>query len=143
MGSCRVCPNRKILAFEPDPKNFELLETTTTAGDLQNIELYPVALSDKDRVDSFFQDTLTSATGSLSETNKPWIEQYLNEYSPKIMVRCKTMDSMMAVNKIPSLVKIDVEGHEIEVLQGSEKILSSAKTTNYHRVFPSKSGNNE
>ena len=43
----KTCPQRKILAFEPDPKNFELLKTTMKAGGLKNLELSPYALSNQ------------------------------------------------------------------------------------------------
>ena len=61
----KVCPTRKILAFEPDPANFELLEMTRKEADFQNFELCPDALSNQTDEVSFSQDPLTSATGCI------------------------------------------------------------------------------
>ena len=132
----KTCPNRKILAFEPDPKNFELLKTTIKSGGLENLELSPHALNNQSEEVCFFQDTLTSSTGTISKASKPWVEQYLNGSSHKIRVQSKTLDSLINENKIPSLLKIDVEGHEVEVLQGTEKVLSNARPLLFIESFP-------
>ena len=73
----KICPKIRILSFEPDPNNFELLQMTHEAGGLQNVKLYSFALSNECNEKDFRQDELTSATGSLSIDDKPWIEQYL------------------------------------------------------------------
>lgn len=129
-------PKRKILAFEPDPNNFELLQITAQEGRLKNLEISPKALNNRAEDVCFFQDTLTSATGTISKADKPWVERYLNGTSNKIIVQSKTMDSMIDEKKIPSLVKIDVEGHEVEVLEGAEKILSTKKPLLVIESFP-------
>ena len=48
------------------------------------------------------------------------------------------MDSMVENNKIPSLIKIDVEGHELEVLEGAVTALSVAKPLLIIESFPPK-----
>jgi FkbM family methyltransferase len=134
----RIAPELKIISFEPDPNNFELLKMTNEASGLKHVELCPVALSDQSKEREFNQDNLTSATGSLCLDDKPWIEQYLNGTSNKISVQTRTMDDLLGKDKIPSLVKIDVEGHEIEVLQGSRNTLSKAKPLLIIESFPPK-----
>jgi hypothetical protein len=61
----KICPHRKILAFEPDPENIKLLEQTLSGANLQNLEICKCALSNQDGEISFFQDKLTSATGCV------------------------------------------------------------------------------
>ena len=122
-----ACPNRNILAFEPDPKNIKLLEKTLGEANLQNLEICQSALSNQAGEASFFQDTLTSATGCVGGNDKPWIEQYLNSSSNEIRVKTETIDSVVKADKTPSLIKIDVEGHEVEVLQGGRNTLNEAK----------------
>ncbi|MBT5716224.1 MAG: FkbM family methyltransferase, partial [Opitutae bacterium] len=123
----KVCPTRKILAFEPDPANFALLEMTRKEADIQNLELCPDALSNQTDEVFFSQDPLTSATGCIQGEEKPWVEQYLNGSTNQITVNTRTMDSAVDDNKIPSLIKIDVEGHEVEVLEGTVHTLSNVK----------------
>ena len=134
----KVCPTRNILAFEPDPANFELLEMTQKEAELQNFALCPDALSNQTDQVSFCQDPLTSATGCIQGEEKPWIEQYLNGSTNQINVKTRTLDSEVDNNKIPSLIKIDVEGHEVEVLEGAIHTLSDAKPLLIIESFPPK-----
>ena len=133
-----ACPTRNILAFEPDPENIKLLEKTLGEANLQNLEICQSALSNQTGEASFFQDTLTSATGCVGGNDKPWIEQYLNSSSNEIRVKTETIDSVVKVDKTPSLIKIDVEGHEVEVLQGGRNILTEAKPLLIIESFPPK-----
>jgi FkbM family methyltransferase len=132
----KVCPTRKILAFEPDPANFALLEMTRKEAEIQNLELCPDALSNQTDEVSFSQDPLTSATGCIRGDEKPWIEQYLNGSTNHITVNTRTMDSEVGNDTVPSLVKIDVEGHEVQVLEGADNTLSKAKPLLIIESFP-------
>lgn len=134
----KVCPQRNILAFEPDPENFKLLEMTQNEANAKNLEIYPYALSNQTGDTSFSQDTLTSATGCIAGKDMPWIEQYLNGSSNTISVKTRTLDSVAKEDKIPSLIKIDVEGHEIEVLDGGKNTLVEKKPLLIIESFPPK-----
>ena len=123
----KVSPHRKILAFEPDPENIKLLEKTLNGANFENVEICKCALSNQLAEISFFQDTLTSATGCVAGKDKPWIEQYLNSSANEIRVKTETLDSVVIQDRTPSLIKIDVEGHEIKVLQGGRNTLRGAK----------------
>jgi len=125
-------PHRKILAFEPDPENIILLEKTLNGANFQNVEICKCALSNQLAEVSFFQDNLTSATGCVAGKDKPWIEQYLNSSANEIRVKTESLDSVVSKDKTPSLIKIDVEGHEVEVLQGGKNTLSEVKTASDH-----------
>ena len=134
----KVSPHRKILAFEPDPENIKLLEKTLNGANFENVEICKCALSNQLAEISFFQDTLTSATGCVGGKDKPWIEQYLKSSANEIQVRTETLDSVVRQDRTPSLIKIDVEGHEIEVLQGSRNTLTKAKPLLIIESFPPK-----
>ena len=128
--------NRKILAFEPDPKNFELLQITKDHSTIKNINLYNIALSNQMETVSFEQDTLTSATGMISDGQTPWIEKYLGQETNSIQVSTDYLDNKTFKVHKPSLIKIDVEGHELEVLKGGEKKLSQCKPLLLIESFP-------
>ncbi len=131
----------KIFSFEPDPMNLELLNMTCERNNLQNIKIYPFALSNRSAHTGFFQDHLTSATGSISQKTSPWIEQYLNGKSKKITVETKKMDEIVGNDNHPGLVKIDVEGHEYEVIQGGLKTIKKYKPLMIIESFPPKQEN--
>lgn len=134
---CRkLSSNRKILAFEPDPKNFELLQMTKENSKIKNINLFNIALSNRMETVSFQQDTLTSATGMISDGQTPWIEKYLGQETNSIQVNTDYLDNKTFKRQDPSLIKIDVEGHELEVLRGGEKKLSQCKPLLLIESFP-------
>lgn len=134
---CRkLSSNRKILAFEPDPKNFELLQMTKENSKIKNINLFNIALSNRMETVSFQQDTLTSATGMISDGQTPWIEKYLGQETNSIQVNTDYLDNKTFKRQDPSLIKIDVEGHELEILRGGEKKLSQCKPLLLIESFP-------
>ena len=134
---CRkLSSNRKILAFEPDPKNFELLQMTKENSKIENINLFNIALSNRMETVSFQQDTLTSATGMISDGQTPWIEKYLGQETNSIQVNTDYLDNKTFKRQDASLIKIDVEGHELEVLRGGEKKLSQCKPLLLIESFP-------
>ena len=53
-------------------------------------------------------------------------------------MKTKTLDSVALEDKTPSLMKIDVEGHEVEVLEGSSNTLTKAKPLLIIESFPPK-----
>ena len=130
-----ISPNRSILAFEPDPENFALLRMTLSNAGLEKVELCSNALSNCTGKVSFHQDTITSATGSISGTDTPWIERYLDNPSKIISVNTTTMDAI-TIQKNPSLIKIDVEGHELQVLEGATGMFSQIKPLLIMESFP-------
>lgn len=130
-----ISPGRPILAFEPDPENFELLRMTLRTAGLKKIDLCSNALSNRIANVNFHQDTITSATGSISGTEIPWVERYLGSPSKVISVNTTTMDTIIA-HKSPSLIKIDVEGHEFQVLEGATGMFSQIKPILILESFP-------
>ena len=111
------------MAFEPDPKNLELLRFTVDHSNLHRVRIHEVALSDGKGMISFHQDSLTSATGMIENGDTPWIEKYLGRKSITIQVKRSMIDSFCTPETKPSLIKIDVEGHELEVLRGGQECL--------------------
>jgi len=134
----KICPHRKTLAFEPDPENIKLLQKTHSAANLQNLEICNYALSNQNGEVLFFQDCLISATGCVAGKDKPWIEQYLNSSANEIRVKTNTLDSVVSDDNNPSLIKIDVEGHEVEVLEGGSNTLTEAYPLLIIESFPPK-----
>ena len=124
---CSISSTRKTIAFEPDPQNLELLGMTQALAKLENWQVNGIALSDKCGNFSFFQDSITSATGTLCLDDKPWIEKYLGCKTQTIEVKTCTMDEILDSAQWPSLIKIDVEGHELAVLRGGIDTLSKYK----------------
>ena len=131
-------PDASVIAFEPDPDNIELLRMTVSNSNLKNVRIEGVALSDKAGQVCFHKDSYTSATGMISNGETPWVEQYLGHATSTINVRRETMDSFITEKTKPHLIKIDVEGHENEVLRGGKNCLKNNKPLIIMESFPPK-----
>ncbi len=128
--------NMEVMAFEPDPKNLELLRFTVDHSNLHRVRIHEVALSDDEGMISFHQDPLTSATGMIENGDTPWIEKYLGRNANSIEVERSMLDSFCTSETKPSLIKIDVEGHELEVLRGGQGCLVDHKPILFIESFP-------
>jgi len=111
----------KIYAFEPDPKNFSILEKNIQVNGYNNIILEKKAVSNKLGKSTFY----VSENSAGSSMHKP------NNYAVnEIYVDLITLDNYFEVNSItPDFIKIDIEGYELNALKGMESILQSSDKT--------------
>ena len=102
----------KIKSFEPNPESFSLLNIN--AENINNINIYNFGISDKSRYEYFFASKGNIGGSSLH------IDNIKN--SKKIKIKLRSLDDIGFYNENVTFVKIDVEGHELSVLQGGENL---------------------
>ena len=107
-------PNSKVIAFEPCPTLFKELSTNLIGN--KNIKAYNFALGNGNQ-SAFLTSGNSDLCGQISET--------ATDKSIKIEIR--TLNSIYDFLKIGciDLMKIDVEGFEINVLEGASNLLSN------------------
>ena len=100
-----VGPSGRVHAFEPHPAAYERLKANVRANGFSQVSAYPLALSNRTGR-AFLAGALDDGMSSLKATGGTRFE-----------VPLETLDR--AIGPIPvDLVKIDVEGSELEVLEG-------------------------
>lgn len=127
-----VGPRGKVYAFEPNRFNRDRISTNLSRSpDLESrIAVYDLAVSDKSGTAGFyFSPDVESGVSSGSK---------LGDVSPAVSdevfrktgflaqtVRTTSLDelSLLGIEAIPALVKLDIEGAEILALNGAQRIL--------------------
>lgn len=115
---------KKVYAFEPNPKNFELLKKNTEH--LNNVVLFRNAVG-SERKDIFVSDFDESKRNNYGEAR---IRE--DQGVPAKMIRLDDInyflkDDVLFEIEAPSLIKIDVEGHEYDVFRGGIAKIIAAK----------------
>ena len=115
----------KVELFEPDIDNINLLKKTKFINKFKFFKINSFCLSDSNTKKEFLLDDIRGMTGTLSN-NRNFIHKH-QKLNIKILVKTKKFDSIYSfINKI-FLIKIDVEGHEIEVFKGMLKAIKFNK----------------
>ena len=110
--------NFQIFAFEPDPVAFECLKYNIAALNLSNcVSIYNLALSDKSGFYPFYVSTKNADSSFIQPKN----------YTKVIRVESLRADNFMLEHKIEfiTMLKMDAEGFEPEVISGLGKKISS------------------
>jgi FkbM family methyltransferase len=106
-----------VYAFEPDPRNYESLQTTVKINNVTNITPIRLAVSRSSANVRLATFSYTSIT-HIESTNTP-------DDAIIVPARSTTIDDFIfsCQNTPPSLIKVDIEGGEIDALQGSLRAL--------------------
>jgi FkbM family methyltransferase len=102
-----------VHAFEPQPDNRSRLFDTVERNHAGNVTVHGFALSET-RGEAVLHGRQASATWSLVERRGE---------NGGVRVQCRTLDEVSQFVRAPDVIKIDVEGAELSVLQGGCRLL--------------------
>ena len=111
----------KVLAFEPDPDNCNWLSKNIQVNNYKCIEIYQCALSNKEGAAIFYPG---DGMGSLVPSHSSWMPEI--QRGP-ITVQTRMLDNVLNKENIGDvhIIKMDVEGADLQVLKGAEHTLRS------------------
>jgi methyltransferase, FkbM family len=107
-----------VYAIEPVMRNYKMLEKNVRLNGLDNVSTYQYAFGDKNRHAEIF----VSNKSNLCAMSK---EAVGGEVLGVQDVRMMTVDQFLVGKKQPSLVRMDVEGFEYEIIKGMKQTLKS------------------
>lgn len=109
----------KVLAFEPHPRNLKYLRQNIQDNDLSDhVVVVSQAISAQRGSATFYVDEFESDTSGLHQSSAD---------SLPMQIETAPLSAHLPDGQLPSLIKVDVEGAELEVLSGMENIIENAK----------------
>lgn len=119
----RVRPNGSVYSFEPHPTLYgRLLKNVNRVRQQTSSSLHPLPHALHNRSGTAyltFHDTFKTNQGLASLTDQPSSDH-------EIRVSCVPLDALFPSSHL-NILKVDVEGHESQVLTGAENLLSDGR----------------
>lgn len=97
----------KVIGFEPNPLNLQLIYASILRNAVDNVRIHPYAASDRSGILRFL--TVGSNGGVINEDDAR---------DTSMLVQAVVMDEFLKDERRIDLVKLDIEGHEISALRG-------------------------
>lgn len=121
---CEVFSNvkTKIFSFEPSLKTFEKM--SLNIGNKENVSLQNIAFGEKSGKHTLYSNKEGSGLASLYKRRLEHFNLAMNQVEE---INIKTIDEFCEESGISHIhfLKMDVEGHELAVLAGAQKMLKS------------------
>lgn len=113
-----------ILSFEPIKSNYDKI--LNNVNEIKNIQVYNFGLG------SYQKNAIINKTANISSSSLVTVESEIeNEFfseklkvTDKEEITIKTLDEVVGSNQWVNILKIDVQGYEMEVLLGAEQTLN-------------------
>jgi FkbM family methyltransferase len=123
LAARKVGPSGQVHCFEPLPQNAELIRCNAGLNDCQNIIVHEMALADADSVGSF-RVSARPTFGALATS-----PMEVDEATGVIGVSVRSLDGLKSEVNLPTpdLIKLDIEGSEVDFFVGAEKTISIAR----------------
>jgi FkbM family methyltransferase len=123
-----ISPEGIIFAFEPAEVNYKLLSKHIKHNGITNIRISPFIVGKENKEEVLFYES-KFPTGLH---RKFPLKGYANKYKKQV-----SLDSFCENYNIhPEVMKIDVEGSEIEVLEGAERIIKDYRPIIFLSIHP-------
>jgi FkbM family methyltransferase len=111
-----------LYCFEPSKLTFERLSEALSG--FQNVHLFNIGLSNVNGACTLYSNTSCSGLASLYHRR---LDHFGNSMPLSEDVAARTLDSLCREHRIDriNLLKLDVEGHELKVLEGARELMAN------------------
>lgn len=122
-------PNASVIAFEPSQEAFTRLIGRFSSN--AHVKIVNAALGKENKAATLYADTSGSGLGSLTKRR---LSHFNIEFNYEEQIKIQTLDSWVASNNLqvlPNVLKMDVEGHELDVLLGATETLKNIQLVQF------------
>jgi FkbM family methyltransferase len=130
----RIFPAARVFSFEPHPITFQKLKSRFDNN--RRVACYNIALSNENGKAVMYEYSESSMINSLTSKARYAVRQE-KKVSREVPVKVSSLDWFCRDQNIDRIdvLKIDTEGHELEVLKGAVTLLSSGKIRYVYAEF--------
>ena len=127
-----IAPTAQIYCFEPHPDNLRHLEAALGG----RVTVVPAAVGSR-RGTAELYDYAGGTGSSHASLHKDVFEKLRQQPHQSLCVNVITIDEFVEQHNIAaiSLLKVDVEGHELEVFRGASKVIRERRIDTVHFEF--------
>jgi len=115
----------KVISFEPNVQNLQLLYSSILENQFKNIEVYPLAASDSSKI---LKLTSFGSNG--------YLEVAPSGNSNCQLVQAVVVDELLQHESQINVVKMDIEGYETLALKGMDKLIRKHRPTIFTEFSP-------
>jgi len=115
----RIGPDAKVICFEPLPENAKQIDYNAASNNFTNIQVITTALGSAEGEAAFWTSKQPTWGKLASVGKKP------DKFAKEVKVKIRRLDTLVDDLKLPPpvLIKMDVEGAEMDVLEGARHTL--------------------
>jgi FkbM family methyltransferase len=131
-GEFTVCaagrlPDGHVFAFEPVPAIRARLEQNVAGNGFGNVTIHPVGLSDENQDDVPIYGADSAFSDGTQNIGLPTLFDVSGRSRPLARITLRRLDEVLPENQRVDVMKVDVEGAELAVLNGAEKTIQREK----------------
>lgn len=130
--ACKHMPQGVVYGFELDDFNFSLLKKNLAINSCSNAEVHNIAVSDSTGLVSYMRDSKRPSPCFVLHS-----DAMDHNRRGLVSVKATSLDDYLESKEFtPDVIKIDVEGAEMNVLRGMERIIKNVKPILFLEVHP-------
>jgi FkbM family methyltransferase len=117
-----------VYSFEPIPLTYEILSNNVRSLSLANVKAFGCAISEKDGPGVMVIPKWSASGGENFYQASIQTDKRVGGQFREVQVCLKKLDSLFYGHERKiAFVKIDVEGHELQVIEGAKSLISQSK----------------
>lgn len=118
-----VGPGGRVVSFEPEESNYRHVQRHVELNNFGNVDVTRAAVGAEVGTATIWVNADNDGGHALWDVGRHPANPKSREAAQPCTVALTTLDAALADARTPSLIKIDVEGSELRVLRGAERLL--------------------